>query len=195
MRGLAILIMIEAHVLDAWTRPSDRQTLAFGISAILAGFAAPMFLFLAGVSVALAACAGARKSGERRAGRGPRAASGLAGLRPRLPVPVPGVHPEPEGDAVRGAQGGHPQHHGAVDRRGGRALAGWARDTRRRILALRRAPRWRSRSLTPLVRATPLVDCAAGARAVVPAPDAGQEQLHVLSRGRASSSPVRSSAS
>ena len=34
MRGLAILIMIEAHVLDAWTRPTDRQTLAFAISAL-----------------------------------------------------------------------------------------------------------------------------------------------------------------
>ena len=56
--------MIEAHVLDAWTRPADRQTLAYGRSAILAGFAAPMFLFLAGVSVALAASAGARKTGS-----------------------------------------------------------------------------------------------------------------------------------
>jgi uncharacterized membrane protein len=64
MRGLAILIMIEAHVLDAWTRPADRRSLAFGISAALAGFAAPMFLFLAGVSVALAASAGERKTGR-----------------------------------------------------------------------------------------------------------------------------------
>jgi uncharacterized membrane protein len=62
MRGLAILIMIEAHVLDAWTRPVDRRTLAYGISVVLAGFAAPMFLFLAGVSVALAASAGERKT-------------------------------------------------------------------------------------------------------------------------------------
>jgi uncharacterized membrane protein len=64
MRGLAILVMIEAHVLDAWTTPSDRQSLAFGISAVLAGFAAPMFLFLSGVSVALAASAGERKTGS-----------------------------------------------------------------------------------------------------------------------------------
>jgi uncharacterized membrane protein len=64
MRGLAILIMIEAHVLDAWVRPSDRQSLPFGLSAILAGFAAPMFLFLAGVSVALAASANERKTGS-----------------------------------------------------------------------------------------------------------------------------------
>jgi uncharacterized membrane protein len=64
MRGLAILIMIEAHALDAWTRPADRRSLAFGISAVLAGFAAPMFLFLAGVSVALAASAGERRTGS-----------------------------------------------------------------------------------------------------------------------------------
>ncbi len=64
MRGLAILIMIEAHVLDAWTLPADRKTLAFGASAILAGFAAPMFLFLAGASVALAASSRARRTGD-----------------------------------------------------------------------------------------------------------------------------------
>ena len=68
MRGLAILVMIEAHVLDAWTRPADRQTLAFAISAILAGFAAPMFLFLAGVSVALAAGSRERKTGSAARG-------------------------------------------------------------------------------------------------------------------------------
>jgi uncharacterized membrane protein len=64
MRGLAILIMIEAHVIDAWTRPSDRGSLAFGCAAILAGFAAPMFLFLSGVSAALGASAKARRSGD-----------------------------------------------------------------------------------------------------------------------------------
>ncbi|HEY3383043.1 MAG TPA: heparan-alpha-glucosaminide N-acetyltransferase domain-containing protein [Vicinamibacterales bacterium] len=71
MRGLAIVIMIEAHVTDAWTLPADRQSLAFGCAAILAGCAAPMFLFLAGVSVALAASAGQRKLGDpaRAAGR------------------------------------------------------------------------------------------------------------------------------
>jgi uncharacterized membrane protein len=64
MRGLAILIMIEAHVLDSWTRLADRPTRAFGWSVILAGFAAPMFLFLAGVSVSLAAASGERRTGS-----------------------------------------------------------------------------------------------------------------------------------
>jgi uncharacterized membrane protein len=68
MRGLAILVMIEAHVFDAWTRPSDRQSLAFGVSAVLAGFAAPMFLFLAGVSVALAASSRERRTGSAAVG-------------------------------------------------------------------------------------------------------------------------------
>jgi len=56
-RGLAVLIMIHAHVLDAWTDPSQRSTLAFQYLNILAGFAAPLFLWLAGVSLVL--------SGER----------------------------------------------------------------------------------------------------------------------------------
>lgn len=64
MRGLAIAIMIEAHVTDAWTAPADRSTFAFGCATILAGFAAPMFLFLAGLSVALAAASGERKTGD-----------------------------------------------------------------------------------------------------------------------------------
>jgi uncharacterized membrane protein len=63
-RGLAILIMIEAHVIDAWTRPTDRRTIAFGCAAILAGFAAPMFLFLAGVSASLGAAARERRTGD-----------------------------------------------------------------------------------------------------------------------------------
>jgi uncharacterized membrane protein len=67
MRGLAILIMIEAHVLDAWTRPTDRGTFAFGCATILAGFAAPMFLFLSGVSVALGAGARARRLNDAAA--------------------------------------------------------------------------------------------------------------------------------
>jgi len=67
MRGLAILIMIQAHALDSWTLVADRTTLAYGLSAILAGYAAPMFLFLAGVSVALGASARQRRTGDMAA--------------------------------------------------------------------------------------------------------------------------------
>ena len=55
LRGLAVLIMIEAHLLDSWTRFPDRQTKEFAQAMILGGFGAPLFLFLAGVAVPLAA--------------------------------------------------------------------------------------------------------------------------------------------
>ena len=74
MRGLAVLIMIEAHVIDSWTRAADRQSTAFGWSMILGGFGAPLFLFLAGVSVALSASSKFRRLGDpsRRVARGRR---------------------------------------------------------------------------------------------------------------------------
>jgi uncharacterized membrane protein len=46
--------MIEAHTVDAWTRASDRRSAAFAMAGILGGFAAPLFLWLAGVAVAFA---------------------------------------------------------------------------------------------------------------------------------------------
>jgi uncharacterized membrane protein len=64
MRGLAVLVMIEAHVLDSWTRVADRNSWQFAWSMILGGFGAPLFLFLAGVSVALSAGSKARRSGD-----------------------------------------------------------------------------------------------------------------------------------
>jgi uncharacterized membrane protein len=54
-RGLAVLLMIHGHVLDAWTRDADRSTPAFGYLTIMGGFAAPAFLWLAGLSLILAA--------------------------------------------------------------------------------------------------------------------------------------------
>jgi uncharacterized membrane protein len=64
MRGLAVLIMIEAHVVDSWTAAPYREAPAFGWSMILGGFGAPLFLFLAGAAVALSASAKARRSGS-----------------------------------------------------------------------------------------------------------------------------------
>jgi uncharacterized membrane protein len=61
-RAIAVLIMIEAHTLDSWTRPADRHSLAFRNAQILGGFAAPLFLWLAGVSVALAAASVSRRA-------------------------------------------------------------------------------------------------------------------------------------
>ena len=68
LRGVAVLIMIEAHVIDSWTRETDRHSRAFGESLILGGFGAPLFLFLAGVGVAMSAGSKSRRlDGDDRA--------------------------------------------------------------------------------------------------------------------------------
>jgi len=64
-RGLAILVMIEAHAGDSWTREASRHSIAWRNAVILGGFAAPLFLFLAGVAVVLAATRVAEKTGSR----------------------------------------------------------------------------------------------------------------------------------
>jgi uncharacterized membrane protein len=64
LRGLAVLVMIEAHVIDSWTRVSDRAQDAFGYSLILGGFGAPLFLFLAGVAIPMSAGSKARRLGD-----------------------------------------------------------------------------------------------------------------------------------
>jgi uncharacterized membrane protein len=66
-RGLAVLLMIEAHTLDAWTRAADRESIAYRDATILAGFAAPLFLWLAGLSAVLSATRAERRSGSRAA--------------------------------------------------------------------------------------------------------------------------------
>src|SRR3954468_17543318 len=58
--------MIEAHVIDSWTRAADRRSRAFGQSLILGGFGAPLFLFLAGVAVVMSAGSKARRTGDTR---------------------------------------------------------------------------------------------------------------------------------
>ena len=71
-RGLAVLVMIEAHTVDSWTRLSARHSSAYYNALILAGFAAPLFLWLAGLAIPLAAASGLRRGLSRRA-----AASGV----------------------------------------------------------------------------------------------------------------------
>jgi len=66
-RGLAVLLMIGAHTLDAWTRPDARNTVAFRDATVLGGFAAPLFLWLAGLGAALAAARTAERRGSRAA--------------------------------------------------------------------------------------------------------------------------------
>jgi uncharacterized membrane protein len=64
LRGVAVLIMIEAHLLDSWTGVPDRHTREFGWAVILGGMGAPLFLFLAGVSVPLAGASRLRRTGD-----------------------------------------------------------------------------------------------------------------------------------
>lgn len=64
VRGLAVLIMIEAHVLDSWTHAADRARPAFGYAMVLGGFGAPLFLFLAGIAIVLSAESKFRSTGN-----------------------------------------------------------------------------------------------------------------------------------
>ncbi len=65
-RGIAVLLMIGAHTVDAWTRASARRSIQFHELNVLGGFAAPLFLWLAGLAVALAAARVVRRGGRRR---------------------------------------------------------------------------------------------------------------------------------
>jgi uncharacterized membrane protein len=66
LRGVAILIMIGAHTFDAWTLPAERLSPWYGRIVKIAGMAAPLFLFLAGVGVALSAAAQIRRGRSQR---------------------------------------------------------------------------------------------------------------------------------
>lgn len=61
LRGITVLVMIEAHTFDAWTMASERARPGFGRLMLLAGMAAPLFLFLAGVATSLSAASGMRR--------------------------------------------------------------------------------------------------------------------------------------
>lgn len=62
LRGVAVLIMIQGHVVDSWTLAADRGRPAYGLITVVGGIGgAPVFLFLAGVALALAAGARTRK--------------------------------------------------------------------------------------------------------------------------------------
>jgi uncharacterized membrane protein len=54
--------MIEWHTVDAWTRAADRHSTAFGRALVLGGFAAPLFLWLAGLGIALSASRVSRRT-------------------------------------------------------------------------------------------------------------------------------------
>jgi uncharacterized membrane protein len=53
LRGLACLVMFEVHCYDSWLSPAARHTAFYGWSRFSGLLPGPLFLFLAGVSVAL----------------------------------------------------------------------------------------------------------------------------------------------
>jgi uncharacterized membrane protein len=67
MRGLSVLFMIEAHTFDSWTLVAERGRGPYFWVNFIGGLAAPIFLFLAGVAVAMAGASRARRTGDRRA--------------------------------------------------------------------------------------------------------------------------------
>jgi uncharacterized membrane protein len=68
-RGLAVLFMVEVHTLDAWLAPGAGRGLLHDVLTMVGGFAAPSFLFMAGLSQVLGDSALARRGvvlSERR---------------------------------------------------------------------------------------------------------------------------------
>lgn len=53
MRGLACLLMFQTHCYDSWLSPAARHTAFFRCSQLIGTLPAPLFLFLAGIAVAL----------------------------------------------------------------------------------------------------------------------------------------------
>jgi uncharacterized membrane protein len=62
-----VIVMVGAHVTDAWTSPAGKATTLYKYVIFVAGLAAPLFLFLAGLTLAMAASARAEKVGHRAA--------------------------------------------------------------------------------------------------------------------------------
>lgn len=67
LRGVAVVIMVGAHVVDAWTRQEDRSRTLYMYTIFIAGLAAPLFLFLAGLTIAMSASSRAAKVGHAEA--------------------------------------------------------------------------------------------------------------------------------
>ena len=121
--------MILAHVLDAWTLPAERATSAFRNLTIVSGFAAPLFLWLAGLALVLSAERTAAALGQPPHGVAEHRAARTRDLHPRVHLPPPGVSSEPWRIADLHLPGRHPQHHGS-GHRGGRAHLGARRVSR-----------------------------------------------------------------
>ena len=77
LRGVAVLLMIEAHLFDSWTAAPDREGSAFRVLMIIGGGGTTLFLFLAGVAVALSAGSKLRRTGSLSGAANPAVRRGL----------------------------------------------------------------------------------------------------------------------
>jgi len=67
LRGIAVLLMIEAHLFDSWVYAGDRQTFLYRVAIAVGGMGTAFFLMLAGASAALSAGSKYRRSGDATA--------------------------------------------------------------------------------------------------------------------------------
>jgi uncharacterized membrane protein len=52
LRGLAVVLMIQCHVFNSYTRPDTRESGTYVLTQFVGGMAAPLFLFMAGMTLA-----------------------------------------------------------------------------------------------------------------------------------------------
>ena len=156
LRGVAVLIMIEAHTIDAWTRIDDRGHTAYAWAMILGGFGAPIFLFLAGIALALAAGSRLRKGAD------PAGAAALARRRSWQILGLAFLF-RLQSWVISGGEAGRSLlkvdilNIMGVAMLAGAVLWGFGRSRSRRVLWLVAATIVAA-MVTPLVRATPLLD-------------------------------------
>ena len=67
LRGVAVIVMVLAHVSDAWTIDADRTRTLYANVVFVAGLAAPLFLYLAGLTLSMASLAKAATLGHAAA--------------------------------------------------------------------------------------------------------------------------------
>lgn len=65
LRGAAVVFMIMWHTVDHWLRPELETGNGYAVARLLGGMAAPLFLFLAGASLAFKAAGATRKQAPR----------------------------------------------------------------------------------------------------------------------------------
>src|SRR4051794_24277304 len=65
MRGLAVLLMIQCHTFNSFTRPEVREGGPYVLSQFFGGMAAPLFLYMAGMTLAFQMESVARRESDR----------------------------------------------------------------------------------------------------------------------------------